>query len=167
MLLASEIVNNITHKLNVHFKTTFNLENSVCVCVRVNVLSHFSRVWLFVTLWTVNCQAPLSMGFSRQGYWRGLPCPPPGDLPDPRIEAVPLTSPTLAGVSFTTSATWEAHVCVYVPMNDFQHLAPKCKTHLSICQLDISSMMSLGIQCQKNNLDPSAKPHPLQSFLFQ
>ena len=49
------------------------------------MLSHFSRVQLFVTLWTVACQAPLSMGFSRQGYWSGLPCPPPGDLPDPGI----------------------------------------------------------------------------------
>ena len=40
----------------------------------------------FVTLWTVARQAPLSMGFSRHGYWSGLPCPPPGDLPDPGIE---------------------------------------------------------------------------------
>ena len=46
------------------------------------MLSHFSRVWLFVSLWTVARQAPLSM-FSRQEYWSGLPCPPPGDLPNP------------------------------------------------------------------------------------
>ena len=46
----------------------------------------FSRVSLFVTLWTVAQQAPLSMGFSRQEYWSGLPCPPPRDLPDPEIE---------------------------------------------------------------------------------
>ena len=44
-----------------------------CACV----LSHFSRVWLCVTLWTLALQAPLSMGFSRQEYWRGLPCTPP------------------------------------------------------------------------------------------
>ena len=50
------------------------------------VLRHFSRVWLFVTLWTVACQAPLSMGFSRQEYWSGLSCPPPGDLPESGIE---------------------------------------------------------------------------------
>ena len=50
------------------------------------VLSHFSSVWLYVTPWTVAHQAPLSMGFSRQEYWSGLPCPPPGDLPDPGIE---------------------------------------------------------------------------------
>ena len=50
------------------------------------VLSHFSRVWLFVTPWTVTHQAPLSMGFSRQEYWNGLPCPLPRDLPDPGIK---------------------------------------------------------------------------------
>ena len=45
-----------------------------------------SRVWLFATLWTVARQAPLSIGFSRQEYWSGLPFPSPGDLPDPGIE---------------------------------------------------------------------------------
>ena len=57
------------------------------------VLSCLSHVQLFVTLWTVVCQAPLSMGFSRQEYWSGLPCPPPGDLPDPGIEPMSLMSP--------------------------------------------------------------------------
>ena len=52
--------------------------------LHVCVLSHFSRVWLFGTLWNVACQVPLSMGFSRQDYWSGLPCPPPRDLPAPR-----------------------------------------------------------------------------------
>ena len=55
---------------------------AVCACV----LSCFSRVQLFVTIWTVARQSPLSMGFSRQEYWSGLPCPPPGDPPDPGIE---------------------------------------------------------------------------------
>ena len=45
-----------------------------------------SRVQLFATLWTVAYQASLSMGFSRQEYWSGLPFPSPGDLPDPGIE---------------------------------------------------------------------------------
>ena len=45
------------------------------------MFSHFSCVWLFVTLWTIAHLAPLSMGFSRQEYWSGLPCPPPGVLP--------------------------------------------------------------------------------------
>ena len=52
------------------------------------VLYHFSCVWLFATLCTVVHQAPLSMGFSRQEYWNGLPFPPPGHLPNPGIEPV-------------------------------------------------------------------------------
>ena len=59
--------------------------------------------------WTVVCQAPLSMGFSRREYWSGWPCPLSGDLPDSGIENVSLTSPALAGRFFTTSTTWEAH----------------------------------------------------------
>ena len=53
------------------------------------------RSYLFVTLWTVAHQAPLSMGFSRQEYWSGVPCPPPGDLPDPGIEPTSPLSPAL------------------------------------------------------------------------
>jgi len=48
-------------------------------------------------LWTVAFQAPLSMGFLRQKYWSGLPCPPPGNLPDPGIEPVSLMFPVLVG----------------------------------------------------------------------
>ena len=59
------------------------------------VLTHFSHVWLFASLWTVACKAPLSIGFSRQEYLSGLPCPPPVDLPDPGIELTSLVSPVL------------------------------------------------------------------------
>ena len=52
--------------------------------MRVSMLSHFIHVQLFATPWTVARQAPLSMGFSRQEYWSGLPCPSLGDLPNPR-----------------------------------------------------------------------------------
>ena len=55
--------------------------------------------------WTVACQAPLSMEFSRQEYWSGLPRPPPGDLPDPGMEPTSLMSPVLAGRFFTTGIT--------------------------------------------------------------
>ncbi|CAN0096354.1 unnamed protein product [Rangifer tarandus platyrhynchus] len=54
-----------------------------------------SCVRLFAMLWTVACQAPLSMGFSRQKYWSGLPCPPPGGLPDSGLKPVSPVSPTL------------------------------------------------------------------------
>ena len=57
------------------------------------VLNCFSCIRLFVTLWIVAHQAPLSVGFSRQEYWSGLPCPPPEDLPNPGIEPASLTSP--------------------------------------------------------------------------
>ena len=53
--------------------------------VHACMLSCFHHVWLFVTLWTIARQAPLSVGFSRQEYWSGLPCPPSGDFPDPGI----------------------------------------------------------------------------------
>jgi len=59
----------------------------------------------------VACQAPLSMAFSRQEYWSGLPFPPPEDLPDSGIKPMSLMSPALAG-GFFTSATWEAR-CIY------------------------------------------------------
>ena len=65
------------------------------ICMYAGVLSH---VWLFVTPWTVANQTLLSMEFSRQEYWSGLLCPPPGDLPNPGIEP---TSPALAGKFFT------------------------------------------------------------------
>ena len=57
---------------------------TACACV-------LSRIWLFETLWTVAHQDPLSMWFSRQGYWSGLPCPPPEDLLNPRIKPESLT----------------------------------------------------------------------------
>ena len=55
---------------------------------------------LFVTLWTVAHQNPLSMGFSRQEHWRRLPCPPPADLPNPGIKPTSPKSPALAGGYF-------------------------------------------------------------------
>ena len=80
------------------------------------VLSWFSRVQLFETLWTVALQAPLSRGFSRQEHWSGLPCPPPGDLLDPGMEPTSLTSP-VSLTSLTSpgciSTTWEAP-CIHV-----------------------------------------------------
>ena len=59
-------------------------------CMHACILSSFICVQLCVTLWTITHQAPLSMGFSRKEYWSGLPCCPPGDLPDPVIEPMSL-----------------------------------------------------------------------------
>ena len=66
------------------------------------VLSHFSRVQLFWTLWTVALQVPLSMGFSRQEHWTGFPFPSPGDLSDPGIELMFVCISCIAGRFFTT-----------------------------------------------------------------
>ena len=69
--------------------------------VPVCVLSHLQ---LFTAPWTVAHQAPLSLQFSRQEYWSGLPFPPPRDLPDPGIKPTSPTAPALAGMSFTTES---------------------------------------------------------------
>ena len=77
-------------------------------CWSLGTCMHAKLLQLCPTLWTIACQALLSMGFSRQEYWSGLPCPPPGDLLHPGIEPTSLMSPALAGRFFTTRSTWEA-----------------------------------------------------------
>ena len=76
--------------------TFFHGVNTFCAYM----LSCFSHLQLFVTLWTVACQTPMSMGLSRQEYWSGLPFPPPGELLNPGIESP--VAPALAGGFFTT-----------------------------------------------------------------
>ena len=82
------------------FQTPRQIYFSKCLIhTYIYVLTHFSRVQLFVTLWTVACQASLSLGFSRQEYWSGLPFPPPEDLPNPGTEP---GSPALQADSLPT-----------------------------------------------------------------
>ena len=78
----------------------------------VCVLSHFSCVWLFASLWTVAYRAPLSIGFSRREYWSGLPSPTPGDLPDPGIE--PTTLPSALASRFFTTRVTGSHILTHV-----------------------------------------------------
>ena len=61
----------------------------------------------FATPWTITCQAPLSMGFSRQEYWSGLPFSSSGDLPTRQVKPISLMSPALVGGFFTSTVTWE------------------------------------------------------------
>ena len=83
-----------------HLKHTLvHLELRSCACSVISIMSNS------VMLWTVAHQAPLSMGFSRQEYWSGLPCPPSGDLPDSGIKPASLKFPALVDRFFTTSAT--------------------------------------------------------------
>ena len=82
---------------------TITLPISMCV------LSRFSHIWVFVTVWTGAHQATLSMGYFRQEYWSGLPCPPPGGLSNPGRQPMSLECPALESGFFTTSTTWEAY----------------------------------------------------------
>ena len=82
-----------------------------CICVSdctcFAVLCRFSCVQLCVNIRTAALQAPLSMGFSRQEYWSGLPWPPSGNLPNPENEPVSHVEPALEGRLFTPRATWD------------------------------------------------------------
>ena len=85
--------------MKTHIAHCVHRQISIEIYLHACTLSHFSHVWLFLTLWIVAHQAPLSLGFSRQEHWGGLPCP--------GIEPVSFMSPALAGRFFTTSASWE------------------------------------------------------------
>ena len=119
------------------------------------MLSHFSHVRLFVTLWAVAYQAPLSMGFSRQEYWSGLPCPLSGNLPDSGREPLSPVTPALQVDSLPLSPwgspTWSYRnictnthgyenkvVCFYVVYNN-----TKWHPHLSINRELISYIISI------------------------
>ena len=91
-------------------------DNNLVVRTRVHAcLLSFSCIQLFATIWTLAHQASLSVRFSREEYWSGLPCPPPGNLPYPGTESASLISPALTGKFLTTSATWEAPRTRVVP----------------------------------------------------
>ena len=79
----------------------------VLFCCLVNK-SYPTLLW---SPWTVAYQAPLSMGFPRPEYWNGLPFPPPGDLPDPKMELTSPVTPELAGGFFTTEPTGKPSLC--------------------------------------------------------
>ena len=92
------------------------------VLLWVCMLSHCCYVWLFETLWTVAQQAPLSKGFSRQGYWSWLPFPSPGDLPNPG------TKPA----SFICLLHWQAGSLLLLPLGFAYSLVLKATVFLSI-----------------------------------
>ena len=118
--------------LRIHLVLSIQVQSSVkllpvlLICTSVVLLycapNHFSHVQLFATSWSVVCQAPLNMEFSRQEYWSGLPFPSPGDLPDPEIKVASLTSPALAGEFFTIRATWEAQWALRGTLNSVLNL---------------------------------------------
>ena len=79
----------------------------VCACA-------LSRLRLFAALWTAAHQASLSMGFSRQEYWSGLPCLPPGDPPDPGMEPTASAVPVLASGFFTTEPPGNPYIRIHI-----------------------------------------------------
>ena len=129
-------------------KTAHTPTDGVCVCVRSVTKS-------CLTLCDpMDCSLPgsLSMGLSRQEYWTGLPCPPPGDLPDPGIEPVSPVSPTLAGGFFTTSATWKA------PNTHDIHIMRASVWH--------RAQHTVGLQlrgCLSHTLTLSSQPSPIRA----
>ena len=81
----------------VAFRSHKGISSDLCGDKCACVLSHFSCIQLFATLWTIACHIPRSMGFPRQEYWSGLPFPSPADLPDPGIKT---ESPTLQVIPY-------------------------------------------------------------------
>ena len=136
--------------------------SSVCVRVYVCVLIRFGHVQFFATLWTLACKAPLSMGFSRQEYWSGLPCPPPGDLPNPGIKPASRMSPALAGGFFTTRTTWEAHMCVCLYICIYKHHArEQIHTFIYLVSLNLWRVCLLSHSITQSGL--TLRPHGLPS----
>ena len=106
--------------------------------VRVSVFSCLSYIWFFETLWTVAHQAPLSMGFSRQEYWSGLPCPPPGESSPPREWTHVSFISCIGRWVLYTRATWEAPFTTQsflkcLPSQGCLYLSKMLREHQSSC----------------------------------
>ena len=115
------VEHSVCNSVSLHQYWTYTGHPHICVeGLGACVLSHFCHVLLFATPWIVACQIPLSVGFSRQEHWSGLPCPPPGDLLDPGIEPTYLMSLVLAGGFFTSAATEEVPEGLGVCVIQFQ-----------------------------------------------
>ena len=105
----------------------------MCVCVCVCVLGHFSHVRLFVTIWTITRQAALSMGFSRQEYWSELPCPPPGDRPNPAIQG--------SNACFLCLLHWQAGSLALAPPGKPSCIMSYMVETLKVCKTENDSIM--------------------------
>ena len=129
-----------------------NLEDSTLreICM----LSHFSCIWLFAALWTIACGPPYGPpdpsvhSISQQAYWNGLPCPSPGDLPDPGTTPLSLTSPALAARFFTTNTTGEAHQ----PVTKNQVPCDSCPMRCAVTEtLSKVSRMAIARDCREKS----------------
>ena len=115
--------------------------------VNWGVAQTLCHVRFFATPCTVALQAPLSVEFPRQGYWSGLPFPPPGDLSDPGIKPLSLASPALAGGFFTTNATWKAQLIggsnFLLFLSSLLNTVHKSISSYSLCSYEASSSLDL------------------------
>ena len=121
-------------------------------------------------------QAPLPTGFSRKEHWRGLPCPPPGGLPDPGLEPASLMSAALAGGFFTASAAWEATDYIYTPTKEaVMSPSPAQKPHRSRSKSPCELGLAPGAVCapshQRSETGPMQwrwrqEPPPLPTHLL-
>ena len=105
-------------------------------------------------LWTVAHLASLAMGFSRQEYWSGLPCPPQGDLPNPGNEFMSLMSPALAGGFFTTSVTWEATSDAIIPYKQSSSKWQTSQPVMTAKSRDQMQIKSTGVEHKDLNRSP-------------
>ena len=108
LIIKSLIVTLRIYKDTFFFKKRWKLERKNAFCKEECAVLLCSVASNSVTAWTVAHQAPLSLEFSKQEYWSGLPFSTPGDLPNPRLEPASLVSPVLAGGFFYHRTTWEA-----------------------------------------------------------
>ena len=111
----------------------------MCACL----LRRFSQVWLFVTPWILDHQAPLSMGFSRQKYWSGLPCPPPECLPNPGIEPESPASPALQ-VNFFFFYCWAIQEASHLTMRVKVKVAQSCLTLCDPMDYTVHGILQAG-----------------------
>ena len=128
-------------------------------------LCHFICVRLFVTPWTVAHQAPLSMGFSWQEHWSRLPCPPPGDLPDPGTEPESPASPALQADSLPAEPSGKRTLDQETGLNDtqFSSVALSCPTLCDPIECSLPGPSVHGI-LQARILERVAMPFPRGSF---
>ena len=115
--------------------------------MHVCMLSQFSHVQLFATLGTIACQAPLSMGFSRQEYWSGLLFRSLGGHLNSGIQPTSLTSPALAGGFSTTSATWEAWCLCVTKQSQKSPGLNNCKKGPEYGSLVLARLRSVQTDC--------------------
>ena len=135
---------------------TLSFHPNPALSLFASMLSRFSHVLLFAIPRTVARQTPLSIGFPRQGYWTGLPFPPPGDLPNPGIKPMSLAFPTLAGGFFTSPAIAD------IKRDSFgDQISRKCTNaasdfHSPILYLGEGNGTPLQYSCLENPMDRGA-----------